>query len=1702
MDYPKLISHWDGLIPTAFKSTGSLFHVKVAITIFWLGKYASKNYHGPQLDLSAFAAFVHLRQNTDTVEREYQAPVLSSSHWDWSHGSQGRPAANSSSVDLSFHHTRDSSYDSFEKESFESLDEPDSKMPMTRYSSASALNKTRDSLNFHTFDSSYSNDRNSSLYRSSPDLANSSYHRRYSSTDSMDGSHNSGHSRQGSDALESNYATRRLSSQSNRKSSSSADPLQFVKLKGANDLAYTAEVQMRVAAESKLGASISRAKDDDADWQSDLSSWKNRRKSQSERTYHLQQELEQKEEINPTSAPKTYSQMQEDRERRRSSGRSFYPIEDENDDDDAFTPETKLVSSSSSSFTQAIPKDGVAAWAKDSDDENQNVKHNITKTNGVNSDDQNDKNNNFSDSIKAEENSNVSSKSSRSRLTDKLRAFDEDDNDTFYTKISDQDHRVPKFKGDSDNKIVGKNSINLTQSKAEDKGFSSEISSKWTKDTNGDVTTKKDNDASNKKSESYGKAKEMFSRSDSVSDRDNNSYQKITTVHNVGSRTQNKIGSIMKNFTDSENKVLEPKQGYNEKIDLSARKSAFQKDTSEYKPTPAPVPARRNFGSFPSKEESDGSSYESEGDEDEEDGRRHEDSLDSNKEPSPSSYPPIPTSNPPSVPQKPVAAVAPAIVSAPPVKADYNSKKNLLEKTIIISQKANNDKGFGFFLTGGIDNDAPITVSKVTLGSSADLCELKVKDTILSINHMDVSEKSTSEVGDIVGRAVSAGYIELRISRETNEDDFDDEEDFSSSEDEGQSNSNRQSAGEIYMNIDMNSNTSVMHQLAAEKAWLEQQIEDTERREAENRKPQKFSYEPVHTDQSNKVEVETRLTLSLDRSQDSLDDLSPSSFNTRPSPSSSQILEDDSDGSGPPAILRKWQRQRHKEEYTFDPVSDASETFKRISLNASLPRRNSNEDKKDFDRYRLPETNGTSSESWEKRIEDWTQQQDKKRQYVNSFDVTDQAKINEENKKLQEKYEEDLRKVEERKVEKRKEEDEAFISRAETAKMLEERRAERRARIQQTAAEAAGTSVQREQPESHTTSVTLSINKQQQPEYENMSFSHPKPFVPYSPPSSTLIIDPRNQQRQSENSIQFQMKIGSQPSADKETAQLLEAERERIRIEEMKKIEEERRRLEEEQKAKEREKLQAIREKEEEVRREKEKLELERQKFLKEQEEFKKLKEQQEQFLQKQQQEQLLLKQQQEQLFLKQQQEQLLLKQQQEQLQNQQEQLYSNRQEEPRLRKQQQDSYNSAPKLQPVAAKCQSASPSLRDKSSSSYNTSFTSSSPPKFTNSSQPTVSRNSYTLNTVNANHHPPPKQNAIPTSRLSRNLEGSSGDESDPSQAGHRFSREQMLAMNRRAKPMQALPSESNSQEATPKEEEVSSVTPITREAPSRVELHSLNSVPKAKFRDPSEIYVNVGTTNPALSPRHTEPNKRFTAPWMDNSDDKKRHTFSAFGEHWLIEEAERRRLAESSSKLPTTKTSVHSSNFSGPIKPANDNRWRGDTSMPQAIRQTLLQKTSGLRGSTPDLAFSSNTSYSSSRSSSLPPNESMTSQHNLSSSPKEYQQNYASQYNQQQPKSRYSQPDQGRAPVNGKQPCSHCNEEIGFGTAMVIEALGLFYHVQCFRCCVCHTSLGSGQHGADVRVRGSKLHCPNCYSNDEGVRKSSQAYHGRLIWIKVQ
>jgi len=74
------------------------------------------------------------------------------------------------------------------------------------------------------------------------------------------------------------------------------------------------------------------------------------------------------------------------------------------------------------------------------------------------------------------------------------------------------------------------------------------------------------------------------------------------------------------------------------------------------------------------------------------------------------------------------------------------------------------------------------------------------------------------------------------------------------------------------------------------------------------------------------------------------------------------------------------------------------------------------------------------------------------------------------------------------------------------------------------------------------------------------------------------------------------------------------------------------------------------------------------------------------------------------------------------------------------------------------------------------------------------------------------------------------------------------------------------------------------------------------------------------------------------------------------------------------------------------------------------------------------------------------------------------------------------------VSGRKKCSSCGQELGRGAAMIIESLRLFYHLGCFRCCVCNQQLGNGTAGADVRVRNNRLHCHNCYSNDQGLKFS--------------
>ncbi|XP_028300072.1 LIM and calponin homology domains-containing protein 1-like isoform X2 [Gouania willdenowi] len=70
------------------------------------------------------------------------------------------------------------------------------------------------------------------------------------------------------------------------------------------------------------------------------------------------------------------------------------------------------------------------------------------------------------------------------------------------------------------------------------------------------------------------------------------------------------------------------------------------------------------------------------------------------------------------------------------------------------------------------------------------------------------------------------------------------------------------------------------------------------------------------------------------------------------------------------------------------------------------------------------------------------------------------------------------------------------------------------------------------------------------------------------------------------------------------------------------------------------------------------------------------------------------------------------------------------------------------------------------------------------------------------------------------------------------------------------------------------------------------------------------------------------------------------------------------------------------------------------------------------------------------------------------------------------------------VSGKRLCSGCSQPLGKGAAMIIDTLGLFFHIQCFKCGVCHGQLGDASAGTDVRIRNGLLSCHECYIASRG------------------
>lgn len=233
---------------------------------------------------------------------------------------------------------------------------------------------------------------------------------------------------------------------------------------------------------------------------------------------------------------------------------------------------------------------------------------------------------------------------------------------------------------------------------------------------------------------------------------------------------------------------------------------------------------------------------------------------------------------------------------------------------------------------------------------------------------------------------------------------------------------------------------------------------------------------------------------------------------------------------------------------------------------------------------------------------------------------------------------------------------------------------------------------------------------------------------------------------------------------------------------------------------------------------------------------------------------------------------------------------------------------------------------------------------------------------------------------------------------------------------------------------------------------------------------EIFLNPPSNNKVAHPmsRHSlqmlsaAPRSRLIAQdtWIHPKpvvgDPREKYNYN---QHWLIQEAEQRRLSEQQ-KFTVPPPAVPSWKMTRPEK-----------HLPDSIIQTLTQRVQ-------NKINLSDRNLHSRRMEGVPPGHyGAHSPHSVGHALPLHHPHLMMEESQDKMLS-----------VSGKKKCSYCGKELGRGAAMIIESLCLFYHMDCFKCCVCHVQLGDGLMGTDVRVRNNKLHCHNCYSSDDGVKFS--------------
>ncbi|XP_076446260.1 uncharacterized protein LOC143283780 isoform X2 [Babylonia areolata] len=1738
----------------------------VAITVYWIGRVAAQTYQGPRIDESAFAALVHNQHrhrehivSDGQLRREcsWESNSRSSAHGSHGGGTSRGSVRDSSETAHSPRHVRDSSFDShvsYGKGSEDSIDESvfevdESGMPIPRYSSSSALNHSREGATAaahhrgggggEEHDSThgmYSTDRHSGLYRSSPDLSGhgSLSKRRSSSTDSADGG---GHSRQSSDSTE--YPTRRYSTKSmSSRRTSTGDPLQFIKVKGATDLAHAAEEQIKLVKETKkMKITESISEDDSTDWKSNLDSWKNRRKSHSEKSYKLKEELEELErekepKVTSTQSIKTFSQMQEERERRKSAGvKPFYPIDDEGEDD-IFAP-------ASSEQQHSFPASRFSSRYQSSSTSREETKDTKVKSR-----------------TKEEVAQWARDSASEGEEEDKETRV----NNSHSTSAPVPEPRASKLFRDTENSVPRQRRSGLPDYSTQDKRDS------WLKQSS------------------------ETSRDSALKENNRNSAN-----NSLPSRSSGKISNILKSFEQKE-EAAKSKPSVNSSVDVSARKKSFENIVSHSGDVDSyhSWSTDRDRGSVKSGSHAEMTSssssavYAS---------SRHsgkdyvEKTIKISQKPNSAKGFGF-TLGGGADKKQPVVVEKVALGSA----ADVNELQAKDEVVSIngqdvarltsaeLSRKVQDSVRSGQielrvkrFLGSGddleededflsTDEDVDTPDRSVSKSSS-----IRAENSFDSLDSRDGPQKAEEEPerpwieehippevkpqskrrGDPTSTSSDSGYDAQTFSPYHRGDNSSNEEELAPSQNLQTETQSRPSLAvrtrhlyprdedeDDYVNLPAVGQTTPAAAYRVENSDKGMGKEVPPSGEVEVASRPTITVRRTRVDQSSAQSSSSSSLLSSQKEAAAEGDVKPVvtagyevSASRREEKHHEQTTSEDSD-SGPPAALRKWQRQRPRSEYTYES-DEPPKFYDQMKISSRRNQEKLADETKEAEAttfYSKPSEDAESTVNnstapvvssrrafrtgeEKQRIRSWNQKQEVERQPAeeilagqdeNLVQMTfpyQQQRFTAEREQIDQQYQQDLQRAADTERQKQEEEKKLLEPELEKMRLLKERRDQRQARLlryaqdlsadfappasSSSSSRTAAATQQQPAPSSEPGYRENQLSQQQQQQHTSTFTAHINSGqgTPAAQPE-VLIIDPRNRGDPGEpvevtqpgQPLQFQLKINSRETPQglliqpevipaqhsapppQDHAAFLEAERARIRQEELQRIEAERLKREEEERR-------HIRDKEEQLR-------------------------QQEEMLRRQEEE---------------------LRKTQERLEQERQQL---KQQHMTSQKPQQPDYHSfsshgAPddslQFETVTSKVRGSSPvytstivagprrsegrpqtalsytdrnqnagSYRDGNQDGYGVRRSEAS---WSSSRPQTASSWRGNVQTVSSS------QGQLPKWPPAGEEHGRSTNAAPHGAGPGQYSREDMMAMNRKATPLQGKPPS-----PSPHDHHDTS-SPVKREAPSKSQIHSLNSVPRARIRNPDQWMgeeVSGGGGGGEGRPQ----------PAQARRSEANRSQFAGPQDHWLVQEAERRRMNDSGYRQgPSSRAQ-----FSGPIKPVADNygnRWREQgtaevqrsPNMPAQIRQTLLQKTAGARGSTAN-------SSSQEMNPQGPPYHPDPAGHSLSQTlPPNF--GYGGGYSPSSrsdplPPSQHQQPPAGDGGMNisGKQRCSHCNQELGFGAAMVIESLGLYYHTQCFKCCVCRTPLGSGVEGADVRVRVNKLHCPNCYSNDEAGLKFSK------------